>query len=106
VDRRRPLEQGGAQIVVADGSIRGALELLGQQGVQALLLEGGAALQEAALAEGVVDFVRLYVAPQSLGERGVKFLNGRPFNVTGLTARREQRLGPDTLIEGYVHGSG
>jgi diaminohydroxyphosphoribosylaminopyrimidine deaminase/5-amino-6-(5-phosphoribosylamino)uracil reductase len=106
VDRCRALEQRGAQIVVADGSLRGALELLGQQGVNALLLEGGAMLHEAALAEGVVDFVRLYVAPQSLGERGVKFLNGRQFDVTELSARRVERLGPDTLIEGYVHGSG
>jgi diaminohydroxyphosphoribosylaminopyrimidine deaminase/5-amino-6-(5-phosphoribosylamino)uracil reductase len=105
MDRRRQLEQHGAQIVVA-GSIRGALEMLGQHGVNALLLEGGATLQEAAVAEGVVDFVRLYVAPQSFGERGVKFLNGRQFNVTELADRRMERLGPDTLIEGYVHGSG
>jgi diaminohydroxyphosphoribosylaminopyrimidine deaminase/5-amino-6-(5-phosphoribosylamino)uracil reductase len=106
VDRRRLLEQHGAQVVVADGSIRGALEMLGQQGVNALLLEGGATLQEAAVAEGVVDFVRLYVAPQSFGERGVKFLNGRQFNVTELADPHMERLGPDTLIEGYVHGSG
>ena len=44
------------------------------------LLEGGAALHEAAWAEDVVDYVRLYVTPQSVGPGGLKFLNGRQFS--------------------------
>lgn len=103
-DRRRPLEQRGAEVIVADGTMRGALECLGARGVEGLLLEGGATVHEAAWSEHVVDLVRLYVAPRVLGEGGLKFLNGRPFSVTALAGRRAEPLGPDILIEGYVHG--
>jgi diaminohydroxyphosphoribosylaminopyrimidine deaminase/5-amino-6-(5-phosphoribosylamino)uracil reductase len=101
---RRPLEQRGAEIVVTDGSMRGALEHLGTRGMGAFLLEGGATMQEAAWAEGVVDFVRLYVAPHLLGAGGVRFLNGRRFAVSTLVGGRTEPLGPDVLIEGYVYG--
>ena len=103
-ERRRALERHGAEVVVADGSLRAALELLGTRGVGSLLLEGGATLHAAAWEEDVVDLVRLYVAPRRLGEGGVRFLNGRPFSMRNLAARRVEALGPDILVEGYVHG--
>jgi hypothetical protein len=43
------------------------------------------------------------MCPQTIGEGGVPFLDGRPFDPWQLFERREERLGPDTLIEGYVH---
>ena len=104
-DQRRSLEAHGAQVAVAsDGSFRAALQCLGERDISSLLLEGGAALQCAAWQEDVVDFVRLYVTPHVLGSGGVPFLDGCRFSTTALAGRRVVPLGPDVLIEGYVHG--
>jgi diaminohydroxyphosphoribosylaminopyrimidine deaminase/5-amino-6-(5-phosphoribosylamino)uracil reductase len=103
-DLRTGLEERGAQIVVTDGTIGSGLRALGQRGITSVLLEGGAALHEAAWAERVVDFVRLYGTPHTLGPHGVKLLNGRRFSAADLVASRTVPLGPDTLTEGYVHG--
>ena len=104
-ERRRSLDAHGAQIAVAsDSSFRAALQCLGERDISSLLLEGGAALQCAAWQEDVVDFVRLYVTPHVLGSGGVPFLDGCRFSTTALAGRRVVPLGPDVLIEGYVHG--
>ncbi len=102
-DCRAALESRGAEIVVHDGSLRHALTLLGARQVSSLLLEGGGTLHGAAWDEGVVDFVRLYVTPHLLGA-GVPFLPDREFSSTALIDRQVSILGPDVLIEGYVHG--
>ena len=73
------------------------------RGIGSLLLEGGAALHSAAWAEDLVDFVRLYVTPHILGPDGVPLLDGRPFSSIELIDRRVEPIGPDTLLEGYVH---
>jgi diaminohydroxyphosphoribosylaminopyrimidine deaminase/5-amino-6-(5-phosphoribosylamino)uracil reductase len=103
--RREPLERAGAQIVPSpDASLTGALRLLGERAISSLLLEGGAALHAAAWDEGVADFIRLYVAPRTLGPGGVAFLADRGFSSTGLVESRRELLGPDVMVEGYVHG--
>jgi diaminohydroxyphosphoribosylaminopyrimidine deaminase/5-amino-6-(5-phosphoribosylamino)uracil reductase len=102
---RRALEAQGAELAVAaDGTMRAALECLGERGLSSLLLEGGAAVHTAAWQEGVVDFVRLYVTPHVLGAGGLPVLGGCRFATTALAERRVVPLGPDVLIEGYVHG--
>lgn len=102
---RAALESRGAEVVaLGNGSLRPALAYLGERGVGSLLLEGGAALHCAAWDEDLVDFVRLYVAPRSLGE-GLALLPERRFSTSALVDRRIAVLGPDVLIEGYVHGT-
>jgi diaminohydroxyphosphoribosylaminopyrimidine deaminase / 5-amino-6-(5-phosphoribosylamino)uracil reductase len=104
-EARQPLEERGAEIAVTrDGSFRGALEPLAARQVGSLLLEGGAALHASAWDEGLVDYVRLYVTPHVAGPRGVRLLDGRPFFSAGLVERHVEPLGPDVLIDGYVHG--
>ena len=103
-DIREPLENRGATIITTDGTIRSGLRALGERSVTSLLLEGGAHVHEAAWTENVVDYVRLYTAPRSLGREGVRFLNGRHFSSADLIERREESLGPDVMTEGYVHG--
>jgi diaminohydroxyphosphoribosylaminopyrimidine deaminase/5-amino-6-(5-phosphoribosylamino)uracil reductase len=103
--RRIRLETSGAEILVSDGTVRSALGALASRGTTSIVLEGGAALHAAAWDEGVVDFAGIYVTPHVIGPGGVPFLPGRRF----LSAlRQEERtirpLGPDVLIEGYVHG--
>jgi diaminohydroxyphosphoribosylaminopyrimidine deaminase/5-amino-6-(5-phosphoribosylamino)uracil reductase len=105
-DLRGPLEENGAEIeVAADATLRSALNCLGARQIETLLLEGGADVHLSAWDEGMVDFVRLYVTPHVVGPGGLKFLEGRGFDETRLIGRREERLGPDVMIEGYVHGS-
>jgi hypothetical protein len=45
----------------------------------------------------------LYLAPVWLGECGVPLLEGCTFSPMALLERRVEQLGPDVLIEGYVH---
>ena len=105
-DARRRLESRGAQIeVMAGDTFRSALECLAARQVGSLLLEGGAAVHAAAWDEGLVDFVRLYVTPRVLGDGAVPLLPDRSFSPAELRERRIASLGPDVLIEGYVHRS-
>ncbi len=101
---RSRLEQLGAEILVGDGSIRNGLERLPARGVTSVLIEGGATVHAAAWDEAVVDFVRVYVTPHVVGSRGLRFLNGCRLPLAALASRRVEPLGPDVLIEGYVHG--
>jgi diaminohydroxyphosphoribosylaminopyrimidine deaminase / 5-amino-6-(5-phosphoribosylamino)uracil reductase len=102
---RRRLEERGAEIEVArDGTFGAALERLAARQIGSLLLEGGAELHASAWDAGLVDYVRLYITPQVIGPGGLRLLNGRPFSSTALLERRVESLGPDVLIEGYVHG--
>ena len=103
-DACRRLEDRGARIEVADSTFRAAVAKLAAYEVNSLLLEGGATIHEAALTDDVVDFVRLYLTPHVLGPEGVKLANGFPIPTTSLSRRSERPLGPDVLIEGYVHG--
>jgi len=104
VDIRRELELRGAEIVVGDGTVASGIRALAERGVMSLLLEGGATLHAAAWDEGIVDLVRLYVTPHVLGDSAVRFLPGRRLPPTLLARQRVQPLGPDVLVEGYVHG--
>jgi diaminohydroxyphosphoribosylaminopyrimidine deaminase/5-amino-6-(5-phosphoribosylamino)uracil reductase len=105
-DLRLPLEARGAQIEAAsDGTFRAALGRLGARQIGSLLLEGGSGVHAAAWDEGLVDYVRLYVTPHVLGDAAVPLLPNRSLSPAELHERRIAPLGPDVLIEGYVHGT-
>ncbi len=105
-DLRTPLEARGAQIeAAADDTFRAALERLAARQIGSLLLEGGGGMHAAAWDEGLVDFVRLYVTPHVLGDAAVPLLPNRALSPAQLRERRIAPLGPDVLIEGYVHGT-
>ena len=98
------LRAAGAQIEAVEGpSIDAALRRLGALGITSLLLEGGATLSAAAWDAGMIDRVRLYVAPVALGAGGVPLLAGRPLMTGALLDRRVEPCGQDVLIEGDVH---
>jgi riboflavin biosynthesis pyrimidine reductase len=80
-----------------------ALRHLAGLGIQSVVIEGGAAVHAAAWDEALVDCVQLYVAPLSLGAAGVPLLDGRSFSPAALLEAHVEQLGPDVLIEGYVH---
>jgi riboflavin biosynthesis pyrimidine reductase len=98
------LERAGASLLtVEDPGVSAALRALAQHDVQSLLLEGGPEVQRAAWDEDVVDYVHLYVAPCLVGPQGVPLLDGRWLSASTLFESRTSVLGPDILIEGYVH---
>jgi diaminohydroxyphosphoribosylaminopyrimidine deaminase/5-amino-6-(5-phosphoribosylamino)uracil reductase len=106
VNMAREVEFDRLGVTVASSrhdDLREALETLALYPVHSLLLEGGAALHKAAWDAGVVDYVQLYVAPVTLGGAGVDMGAGREYMTGGLVERVERYLGPDLLIEGYVH---
>lgn len=103
-DRARALRERGAAVEVIHGStFKDALLRLGERRVLSLLLEGGALIHRAAWEEHVVDFVRLYMTPQTLGADAVAFMAGAPLATATLVNRHVEPLGDDVLIEGYVH---
>ena len=94
----------GATVVPVEGDRFGdALTALRPFPINALLLEGGAALHAAAWDEDLVDAVHLYIAPVTLGPGGVPLLAGRAFSLPALVDPEIGIVGPDTCIQGYVH---
>jgi diaminohydroxyphosphoribosylaminopyrimidine deaminase/5-amino-6-(5-phosphoribosylamino)uracil reductase len=101
--RAATLERAGATVVATrQPGIAAALRELPARGIQSLLIEGGSALHGAAWEAGVVDYIQLYVTPAALGAAGVP-LDHRAFSTAGLFERNVDVLGPDVIIEGYVH---
>jgi diaminohydroxyphosphoribosylaminopyrimidine deaminase/5-amino-6-(5-phosphoribosylamino)uracil reductase len=96
------LERAGGTVVAADGIAAGLRELV-PRGIHSLLIEGGSGLHGAAWDAGIVDCVHLYVSPSPLGDEGLPLLPGRAFSPAALYDRSVDQLGPDVLIEGYVH---
>ena len=77
------------------------MRLLAADGVQSLLLEGGPTLAASFLAEGLVDKLMVFVAPVLSGDGpGLLTALPSPSPLQRLTARQ---VGPDVLMEAYVH---
>src|SRR5262249_53753129 len=79
---REPLEAAGAEVIAGDGTLTSALQALAARGIGSLLLEGGAVVHAAAWDAGLVDFVRLYIAPQIIGGDGVPLVSGRAISLS------------------------
>ncbi len=105
----------GAPIVPETGSsssdgrpdMRSMMARLAQMQITSLLIEGGALINWAALAAGVVDKVFLYYAPKILAGMGsVPFARGAGFRHMGEAAyvRRVtiHHFGEDFAVEGYI----
>ena len=98
------IKAGPVLVVGSRGEdLQSVLRRLASEGVQSLLLEGGAQIHAAAWDAGLVDYVQLFVAPVALGPAGVPLFGGRPWSMSSLIDPKVELLGPDTLIEGYVH---
>jgi diaminohydroxyphosphoribosylaminopyrimidine deaminase/5-amino-6-(5-phosphoribosylamino)uracil reductase len=85
--------------------LRGLMRELGGRGWCRVLIEGGAHLASAALADGVVDHVAFFVAPILIGS-GMPALEGlhvpRVRQAVALKAMNEQRIGADLLVEADI----
>ncbi len=109
------LRARGVSVLVVPGrrgrvSLRACLEQLGQLGITGVLIEGGSEVNAAALREGLVNRVMLYVAPCLLGGQDAKgMIGGRtPTQLEDsirLSELRVRRVGTDYLIEGIPRRS-
>lgn len=107
-ERAEALDRAGATVLGLDEpTMSAALGALAERDIQSLVLEGGPTLHQAAWDAGVVDFVQLYVAPVRLAglqvPEGTPVVLGRDVTVAALVEQTVRMLGPDVLIEGYVH---
>ncbi len=105
--RRSALEAVGVE-VAAVPDVAAGLRLLAERGVNDVLCEGGSTLAGALLAGGLLDRLRLFVAPMVLGDEMGRPLVGRALlaaamtealPVTSLTA---QPVGPDILLDAWL----
>ena len=112
-ERRDEWQSAGAEVAVfsaeGDGVPIGELvTLLGKRDVQGVLLEGGPTLAFAAIEDGVVDKVVVYLAPTLIGgEDAPTVLGGRGFapiaNAARLRIRSFDAIGEDLKVEADVH---
>ena len=113
-NKRRMLEERGIRVEqVPLGSSNGRPDLtriavrLGELEITGLLIEGGALVNWAALAAGIVDKVFLYYAPKILAGAGsVPFAGGEGFRRLSEAAQVKNivlhRFGEDFAVEGYL----
>jgi diaminohydroxyphosphoribosylaminopyrimidine deaminase/5-amino-6-(5-phosphoribosylamino)uracil reductase len=112
--KRRQLEEHGLkvqQVGLGAGDGRPGMDeiatCLGEMEITSLLIEGGAMVNWAALAAGVVDKVFLYYAPKILAGTGsVPFAAGPGFRrmseAASLRSFSLHRFGEDFAVEGYL----
>jgi diaminohydroxyphosphoribosylaminopyrimidine deaminase/5-amino-6-(5-phosphoribosylamino)uracil reductase len=112
--KRAQLEQLGIQVDVLappepDGrpDLPSILRLLGQRQITTAMIEGGAAVNWAALAAHAVDKVFLYYAPKILAGTGsIPFAAGTGFHHMSQAAQVKRvhlhRFGEDFAVEGYL----
>lgn len=115
-DKVRTMTEAGAVVKTVPLNERGELDLkavlgeLGRAGLHSLLVEGGGRVHGAFLRAGLVDEVRIFVAPLFLGADGVPLLDDIGVEQVSLAPRfsttRVRRLGQDVLIEGLAGDSG
>jgi diaminohydroxyphosphoribosylaminopyrimidine deaminase/5-amino-6-(5-phosphoribosylamino)uracil reductase len=113
-NRKKQLQDQGIRVEqvavgVGDGrpDMAGIARCLGAMEITSLLIEGGAMINGAALASGIVDKVFLYYAPRILAGTGsVPFAIGPGFghmqHAAYVKAIKLHRFGEDFAVEGYL----
>jgi diaminohydroxyphosphoribosylaminopyrimidine deaminase / 5-amino-6-(5-phosphoribosylamino)uracil reductase len=112
-EKKRALEARGVRVeeVLQAGSdgrpdLHAILRRLGQLEITSVTIEGGAGVNGAALASGVVDKVFLYYAPKILGAGAVPFATGIGSGQLGQALHVKHlhlhQFGEDVAVEGYL----
>jgi diaminohydroxyphosphoribosylaminopyrimidine deaminase/5-amino-6-(5-phosphoribosylamino)uracil reductase len=112
--KKRQLQEHGIQVeqVAAAGEdgrpdLQAICRSLAEREITGVMIEGGALVNWAALASGIVDKLFLYYAPKILAGTGsVPFAGGAGFRTMGEAAHlkwfRLHRFGEDFAVEGYL----
>lgn len=106
------LTERGAEIIScpdAEGKadLKVLMAILGEKGIDSILLEGGATLDFSALRAGIVDEVTAFVAPMLIGGEGAKTpVGGSGFKELSSAVRlcdlRYEQSGVDLMVKGRV----
>lgn len=112
LDKINSLEDKGVKIIVVPSkngkvNLKELMITLGKLKIDSILLEGGGTLNFSALEEGIVDKVKIYIAPKIIGGKDSKTpIEGKgidnlkdAFKITNLSV---STIGEDILVEGYV----
>jgi diaminohydroxyphosphoribosylaminopyrimidine deaminase/5-amino-6-(5-phosphoribosylamino)uracil reductase len=98
------LSAAGARVLeLEDPGLASALRVLKSYEITSVVLEGGAALHQAALDADLVDAMHLYIAPALLGPGAVDWIGGGRLSWDVLHNRRALWLEDVALVEAYVH---
>jgi len=105
----RKLQSAGVEVVQVKPrggkiDLPGVLKELGKREIQSVLLEAGPRLNGAALAEGVVHKMVLFLSPKLAGKTSVPFAHLAGSSLPHLQMRSVEQFGPDVAIEVFVHG--
>lgn len=114
LERHAPYAAAGCRVLAVPEQngrldLSALMELLGQEGIDSILLEGGGTLNWSALEAGVVQKVLAYIAPKLLGGQTAKTPvsgGGFPSPAEAVTLKTSAitQLGDDLLIESEVCG--
>jgi len=91
----------GSTLEQRSGPLADELAALADEGVQSLLLEGGPTLATAFVEQDLVDKITVFIAP-TLAGAGPHLL-GELSSPRSLLRLSSRQIGPDVLVEGYLH---
>jgi diaminohydroxyphosphoribosylaminopyrimidine deaminase/5-amino-6-(5-phosphoribosylamino)uracil reductase len=102
------LRRAGVEVVSVGGrgtqpDLRGVIAELGRREMLSVLLESGATLNSAALADGIVDKMRVFIAPKIAGSVDAPFVSNGFRSARELQNVTMAQFGGDFAIEGYLH---
>ncbi len=97
-ERRAALEAAGVE-VIETGSLPELLALLGERGINGLMVEGGAVVADAFLKAGLVDAIALYEGPGEIGAEGIASPLTRAHIGPEFRFLGESRFGPDRRFD-------
>ena len=105
--RRQQMEQLGIRVENAPQSLGGHLDLtailrrLAELEITSVMIEGGSHLNTAALDDGIVDKVMLYVAPKIFGQAAIPFTAALK-ETLALRQTTVHHFGKDFAVEAYL----
>jgi diaminohydroxyphosphoribosylaminopyrimidine deaminase/5-amino-6-(5-phosphoribosylamino)uracil reductase len=102
------LRRAGVEVVSVGGrgtkpDLRGVIAELGRREMLSVLLESGATLNSAALSDGIVDKMRVFIAPKIAGSVDAPFVSSGFRSARELQNVTMAQFGGDFAIEGYLH---
>jgi diaminohydroxyphosphoribosylaminopyrimidine deaminase/5-amino-6-(5-phosphoribosylamino)uracil reductase len=104
----RALRSAGVEVVRVAGrggkpDLRAVIAELGRREMLSVLLEAGATLNSAALSTGIVDKMRVFLAPKIAGFKGVAAASNGFHAACELHNITMAQFGPDFAVDGYLH---
>jgi diaminohydroxyphosphoribosylaminopyrimidine deaminase / 5-amino-6-(5-phosphoribosylamino)uracil reductase len=99
------LEGAGATVLSLEpeASLESALRRLCGLGITSMIVEGGPQMHRAFWDADLIDRVQIFVTDRVIGSRGTGWLESRVMSSERIGEHSATPVGPDVLLEGYVH---